>query len=55
MVLKLWTLRDSRPEIPEKFIECGAEEGWKRSVGPIVWEMKKYCKGPCRKRITYIQ
>ena len=27
---------ESRSEIPEKFFKCDAEEGWKRSVGPIV-------------------
>jgi len=25
-----------------KVLKCGAEEGWRRSVGPIMWEMKKY-------------
>jgi len=24
-----------------KVLKCGAEKGGKRSVGPIVWEMKK--------------
>ena len=24
-----------------KVLKCGAGEGWKRSVGPIMWEMKK--------------
>jgi len=23
-------------------LKCGAGEGWRRSVGPMVWEMKKY-------------
>ena len=36
MVLKLWTLRESRPEIYGKFLKCGAGEGRKRTVGPIV-------------------
>ena len=26
-----------------KVLKCGAGEGWRRSVGPIVWEMKKCC------------
>ena len=25
-----------------KILKCGAGEGWRRSVGPIVWEMKYY-------------
>ena len=25
-----------------KVLKCGAGEGWRRSVGPIMWEMKKY-------------
>jgi hypothetical protein len=25
-----------------KVLICGAGEEWRRSVGPIVWEMKKY-------------
>jgi hypothetical protein len=27
-----------------KVVNCGAGEGWRRSVGPILWEMKKYYK-----------
>jgi hypothetical protein len=23
-------------------LKCGAGEGWRRSFGPIMWEMKKY-------------
>jgi len=23
-------------------VKCGAGEGWRRSVGPIMWEMKKH-------------
>jgi len=23
-------------------LKCGAGEGWRRTVGPIVWEMKEY-------------
>jgi hypothetical protein len=30
-------------------LESGAGEGWRRSVGPIVCEMKKCCKGSRRK------
>jgi hypothetical protein len=25
-----------------KILKCGAGEGWRRSVGPIVWEMTYY-------------
>jgi len=33
-------------KIDQKYlsIESGAGEGWRRSHGPIVFEMKKYCK-----------
>jgi hypothetical protein len=24
-----------------KVLKCGVGEGWRRSVGPIMWEMKK--------------
>ena len=27
-----------------KFVKCGAGDGRRRSVGPVVWKMKKYCK-----------
>ena len=27
-----------------KILKCGAGEGWRRSVGPIVWAMKRYYK-----------
>jgi hypothetical protein len=36
-----WTLG----EVYRKYLEilqCGAGEGWRRSVGLIMWEMKKY-------------
>jgi hypothetical protein len=36
-----------------KFVKCGAEEGRRRSVWPIVQEMKKYCKkSPGRQQHT---
>jgi hypothetical protein len=25
-----------------KVLKCGAGEGWRRSAGPIVWEMEKH-------------
>jgi len=34
-----------------KVLQCGVEEGWRRSVAPIVWKMKKYCIGTRRKGI----
>jgi len=36
-----WT----RLKVDQKYVKvltCGAGEGWRRSVGPIVWNMKKY-------------
>jgi len=33
-----------------KVLTCGAVEGWRRSVRPIVWEMKCY-KEPWRREI----
>jgi hypothetical protein len=32
----------SRSETLETFLKCGAVEGWRRSVGQIMSEMKKY-------------
>jgi hypothetical protein len=26
-------------------LKCGAGEGWRRSLGPIVWKMKTYLHG----------
>jgi hypothetical protein len=41
MVLKL---RHFRKYIRNTWnvLQCGAGEGWRRAVGRIVWEMKKY-------------
>jgi len=36
-----------------KILKCGAGEGWRRSVGPIVWKMKKYYKSRWGKNFTY--
>jgi hypothetical protein len=33
-------------------LKCGAGEGWKRSVGPMVREMKKYYIKKRRKKKT---
>jgi hypothetical protein len=38
-----------------KVLKCGAGEGWRRSVGPIVWEMKKYYRESRRRGISYVQ
>ena len=35
-------------------LKCGAGEGWRRSVGPIVWKMKK-CYKESKKWTSYIQ
>jgi hypothetical protein len=40
MVLKLGTLE--RSEIPFEVLNYGAGEGWRKSAGPTVREMKKY-------------
>jgi hypothetical protein len=38
-----------------KFFKCGAGEGWRRSVGPVVREMKKYDKESTREGKSYKQ
>jgi hypothetical protein len=35
--------------------KCGAGEGWRRSVEPIVRKTNKYYIQPWRKRIPYIK
>lgn len=35
-------------------LKCGAGEGWLRSVGPVMWEMRKYCIETRRKGISCI-
>jgi hypothetical protein len=35
-------------------LRCGAREEWRRSVGPIVWAMKKYYIESRRRGISYI-
>ena len=37
-----WTLRRVDQKRTWKVLKCGAGEGWKRSVGLIMREMKKY-------------
>jgi len=36
-------------------VKCGAGEGWKRSLGTIVSEMKKYYIESRKKGISYMQ
>jgi hypothetical protein len=36
-------------------LKCGAGGGWRRSVGPIVWKMKKCYLQSRRREISYIQ
>ena len=38
-----------------KVLKCGAGEGWRRSVGPIVFEMKQYYIESRRTGIPHIQ
>jgi len=33
---------ESRSEIPDKVLKCGAGEGWRKPGGPIVCKMKYY-------------
>ena len=51
MVLKLGRFGQQIRNI-WKVLKCGAGEGRKRSVGPIVWEMKKSYIGSRRKGPT---
>ena len=37
------------------FLKCGAGEGRRRSVGPIVLEMRKYCIESRREGMPYVQ
>jgi hypothetical protein len=51
---EIWKLR----KVDQKCLEvlkCGAGEGWRRSVGPIVWEMKKYYIESRRTGMSYKQ
>jgi hypothetical protein len=48
-----WTLR----KVDQKYLvvlKWGVGEGWRTSVGPIVWEMKKYYIGSRRRGIFYM-
>ena len=36
-------------------LKCGAGEGWRRSVGPIMWEMKKCYLESMSRGISYMK
>ena len=38
-----------------KVLKCGAGEGWRRSVGPILWEMKKCYLESMSRGISYVK
>jgi hypothetical protein len=38
-----------------RILRVAAEEGWRRSAGPIVWEMKKNYIQPKKREIFYTQ
>ena len=38
-----------------KVLKCGAGEGWRRSVGPIMWEMKKCYFDSMSRGISYMK
>ena len=40
---------------PHYLINCGAGEGWRRSVGPIMWEMKKCYLESMSRGISYMK
>jgi hypothetical protein len=46
---------ENRSERAGKFSKCGAVGGLRRSVGPIVREMKKYCTESVRRGILCVQ
>ena len=46
-----WTLR----VVDQKRLGSGAGEGWRRSVGPIMWEMKKCYLESVNRGISYMK
>jgi hypothetical protein len=38
-----------------KVLKCGAGEGWRRSVGSIMWEMKKCYSELMSRGISYMK
>jgi hypothetical protein len=49
-----WKLRAVDQKHLESF-KYGAGEGWRRSVGPVIREMKKYCLESRSRGISYIK
>ena len=49
-----WTLRAADQKYLES-LKCGAGEGWRRSVGPIMWEMKKCYLESMSRGISYMK
>jgi hypothetical protein len=45
----------SRSETSGNFLKFGAGEGWKRSVGPIMLDMKKYYLESRSREISYMK
>ena len=46
-----WTIRPA----DQKVLKCGAGEGWRRSVGPIMWEMKRCYLESMSRWISYMK
>jgi hypothetical protein len=49
-----WTLR-TLDQKHQEVLKCGAGEGWKRSVGLIILEMKMYCLESRSREISYMK
>jgi len=49
-----WTIWKVGTKYLEHF-KCSAEEGWRRSVRPFAWEMKKYHKESRQRGMSIIQ
>ena len=49
------TLRKKQIRNNLKVLKRSIGEGWRRSIGPIVWKMRKYYKESKKKWISYIQ
>ena len=49
-----WTLRATDQKYLES-LKCGAGEGWRRSVGPIMWEMKTCYLESMSRGISYMK
>jgi len=49
-----WTLRAADQKYLES-LKCGAGEGWRRAVGPIMWEMKTCYLESMNRGISYMK